>query len=349
MPVSESSVLLVGNFVPASASYGSVSQELAERLEQTGWRVVRTSYRQHKLLKAMDMLRVCWTERHRYGVAHVEVYSGKAFLWAEAVCALLRRLGKPFVLGLHGGNLPVFLGQRPRRGRRLLASASAVVSPSPYLKNAFARWRPDVQLMPNALDLGVYPARLRHRPGPKLIWLRAFRQMYAPEVAVGALAELVPQFPDATLTMIGPDRRDGSLERSMELARRRGVWDRVRFIPGVPKRAVGAYLDQADIFVNTSTIDNTPVSVIEALCSGLCVVSTQVGGIRHLLDNGRDSLLVPPNDTAALAGAIGRILCDHQLAARLSHNALEKARDFDWNVVLPRWHRLLRAAGANLS
>jgi glycosyltransferase involved in cell wall biosynthesis len=337
-------VLLVGNFVPASSTYGSVSQELAGRLECAGWRVLRTSYQQRKALKVADMLRTCWTERNRFDVAHVEVYSGNAFIWAEAVCGLLRRLGKPYIIGLHGGNLPNFLRERITRGRKLLESAFAVISPSPYLQDAFSDCRPDVQLMPNALDLSSYPRRLRHRAEPKLVWLRAFRSMYAPEVAVEAFASIAADFPGASLMMIGPDREDGSLDRTKALAQHLGVTGRVSFITGVPKPEVASYLAKADIFLNTSTIDNAPVSVIEALSCGLCVVSTKVGGIPHLLQDERDSLLVPVDAGITMGAAVRRILTEHGLSAKLSENAMQKAMAFDWSTVLPRWHRLLLAA-----
>jgi len=240
--------------------------------------------------------------------------------------------------------LPNFADKRGPRVRKLLRSAFAVVSPSEYLQEAFNSCRSDVQLIPNALDLSVYPARVRNRPAPRLIWLRAFREMYAPEVAVDAFAAIVSEFPDGRLVMIGPDRRDGSLQRTVDRAKHLGVADRVSIIPGVPRSEVPAYLDNADIFLNTTTIDNTPVSVIEALACGLCVVSTNVGGIPYLLRDGRDGLLVPPGDGVGMGAAVRRILTEEGLALKLSGNAVKKANKYSWNTVLPRWNRLLRSA-----
>ena len=62
-----------------------------------------------------------WSQRREYSVAQVAVFSGPAFVWAEAACALLRRIGKPYILCLHGGNLPQFAqasGQRLRSSFR---------------------------------------------------------------------------------------------------------------------------------------------------------------------------------------------------------------------------------------
>jgi glycosyltransferase involved in cell wall biosynthesis len=88
-------------------------------------------------------------------------------------------------------------------------------------------------------------------------------------------------------------------------------------------------------------VDNTPVSVLEAMACGLCVVSTRVGGIPYLLQHGRDALLVPPNDPEAMAAAVRRVLTEPALAESLSHNARLKAEQFDWSAILPQWQALL--------
>ena len=157
------------------------------------------------------------------------------------------------------------------------------------------------------------------------------------------LARVRMEFPDARLTMVGPDRGDGSLARTRRAVERLGVEDRVEFPGGVEKRDVPRWLQKGDIFLNTTDVDNTPTSVVEAMACGLCVVSTNVGGLPYLLEDGKDSLLVSPNDSGAMAAAVCRLLADANLGARLSRAATEKARNMDWSVVLPKWEALLQA------
>jgi glycosyltransferase involved in cell wall biosynthesis len=104
---------------------------------------------------------------------------------------------------------------------------------------------------------------------------------------------------------------------------------------------IPGWLDTADIFLNTTNIDNTPVSLIEAMAAGLCIVSTNVGGIPYLLEDGVDALLVPPGDPRAMANAIQRILTDPRLPQKLSSNARRKAEGFSWQVVYPMWENLI--------
>jgi glycosyltransferase involved in cell wall biosynthesis len=141
--------------------------------------------------------------------------------------------------------------------------------------------------------------------------------------------------------MYGPDKGDGSLSECRRLARDLGVVGRISISGIVPKSGVPDALDSGDIFVNTSQIDNTPVSVMEAMACGMCVVSTNVGGIPYLLRHDIDALLIPPNDEIALAAAARRLLTEPGLAQRLSAHARERAAEWDWSHVLPRWEGLL--------
>jgi glycosyltransferase involved in cell wall biosynthesis len=339
-------VLMVGNFLSATAGLHCACEDLAARLPQRGWRVIRTSDRPGRLARLADMAGTAWRERGRYSVAQVDVYSGPAFVWAEVACAVLRRAGRPYVLTLRGGKLPEFAARNPGRVRRLLRSAAAVTTPSGFLMAEMRPYRGDLLLVPNALDVAAYPVRTGP-PGSRLAWLRSFLEFYNPQLAVQVVARLAPEFPEVSLVMVGPDRGDGSMDRTRALSAELGVAERVSFPGGVFKAEVPARLSQADIFLNTTRVDNTPVSVIEAMACGLCVVSTDVGGLSYLVENERDALLVPSDDPEAMTAAVARVLRDPELAARLAANARRKVEGFDWGRVLPEWDRLLRSvAGA---
>lgn len=336
------SVLLLGNFLSAHGGSRGVCEDLALRLRARGWQVSTASAHPQRIPRLFDMCFTAWRARHRYTVAQVDVFSGHAFLWAEAVTGMLRLLGKPYILTLHGGNLPRFAQRWPGRVRRLLRSAAVVTTPSRYLLEQMAPYRADVLLLPNALDLSHYVLRRFDRPvQPRLVWLRAFHSIYNPILAAQVMARLRQEWPDVHLTMVGPDKGDGTLQKFQRFVTDNGLDAHLTYAGGVPKAEVPAWLQRGDIFLNTTNVDNTPVSVIEAMACGLCVVSTNVGGIPYLLEHETDALLVPPNDPGAMADAVRRILTEPELAERLSRNARRKAEQFDWGTILPQWERLL--------
>lgn len=335
------SALLVGNFLSATNTTRSVCEDLADRLSSAGWSVLTTSRKANRLSRLLDMMGTVWRERDRYAAAQVDVFSGAAFTWAEVVCWMLGRIRKPLVLTLHGGNLPAFAERWPGRVRRLLSCAAVVTVPSRYLHEEMKSYRADLQLLPNPLDVVHYPFRLRSHPRPRLIWLRAFHRTYNPSLIPRLLAELRIEYPSLEVIMIGPDKHDGSLEETRILAAELGVSNRIMFPGGISKREISQWMNKGDIFLNTSQVDNTPISVIEAMACGLCVVSTNVGGIPYLLENNFDALLVPANDPAAMAGAVRRILTVPELAAQLSLNARRKVEQFDWSITLKQWEAVL--------
>jgi glycosyltransferase involved in cell wall biosynthesis len=337
-------VLLVGNFFSSSIGTRSYCEELACQMTRSGWPVLTTSYKRGRVSRLFDMVGTVLRNRERYSVAQVDVYSGPAFFWAEAVCCALKLVGKPYLLTLHGGNLPNFARRWPGRVRRLLNSAVIVTAPSGYLLKQMEPYRSGLRLLPNSMDLNTYTFRLRPKAEPRLLWLRAFHSIYNPGLAPRAIARLRESFPELRLTMIGPDRQDGSLQSTIETAAKEGVSENILLPGSVAKDQVPGWLNGADIFLNTTNVDNTPVSIMEAMASGLCIVSTNVGGISYLLEHERDALLVPPDDPEAMAGAVRRLLTEPELAARLSNNARRKAEEFDWATVLPKWKELLTAA-----
>jgi glycosyltransferase involved in cell wall biosynthesis len=85
------------------------------------------------------------------------------------------------------------------------------------------------------------------------------------------------------------------------------------------------------------------------MACGLCIVSTNVGGLPYLLEDRKDALLVPPDDPAAMTAAVEEILSDPSLARRLSRNARLKAEQFDWRPVVSEWQEILEEASRQTS
>lgn len=334
-------VLLVGNFLSASRGTRSVCEDLALRLKAADWSIITTSFRPGRLARLLDFLFTIWRYRKQYHVAHVDVYSGPAFVWAELVCWALREVKKPYVLTLRGGNLPSFAQKTGERVTRLLQSSPIVTTPSAYLFEQMRPYHKELVLLPNPLDLEKYLYKHRTHPAPKLVWLRAFHHIYNPSLAVQVVAQLAQDFPDVQLVMMGPDKGDGSFEQMKGLALQLGVSDKLTCTGAVTKEEIPRLLNQGDIFLNTPRVDNTPVSVLEAMACGLCIVSTNVGGIPYLIKDEDDALLVPSGDADTMAQAIRRFLTEDGLAERLSKNARRNVEEFDWSSILPAWEKIL--------
>jgi glycosyltransferase involved in cell wall biosynthesis len=248
---------------------------------------------------------------------------------------------KPHIVVLHGGNLPNLLSSSPRWLRKILRGADRVVSPSNYLASAFAE-HARVEIIPNALSLKSYPFRSRPPVRPNFLYLRAFHRNYGPLTAIKAFSIVQRQYPEARLTMAGP-QIDGVLEECRSLIAQLNLQPHVNLLGRVPKSQIPELGRQCDIFLNPTFVDNTPVSTVEAMAMGMCIVATTAGGLTHLLKDGETALLVKPGDDNQMADAMLKILAEPKLSARLSRNGRQAAEAMDWSVVLPRWSSLIES------
>jgi len=334
------SILYIGSHIPKSRKYVGSGETIANNLSDRGWSIILSSRKEKKLPRLLDMMWTIFSRQNAYHIAIVDVFSGLSFYWAYITGLLLKLLNRPFLLVLRGGALPEFSKSHKKIITSLFSWALKVISPSAYLREKLFVFRDDIELIPNGLAINRYSYSERRASLNRLIWLRAFHEIYNPSLLLDVIDVLISDGHNLSCTMIGPDRGDSSLQDALQKIDSRNLNRYIDIIPGIEKFEVPAYLSEADIFLNTTNVDNTPVSVIEAMACGLCIVSTNVGGIPYLLEDGVDAMLVPPEDPQAMANAVKRILADPQLAAALSANARKKAESFSWERVLPMWEAL---------
>lgn len=91
---------------------------------------------------------------------------------------------------------------------------------------------------------------------------------------------------------------------------------------------VQPFYQECDVFVLPSRSEGSPNALLEAMASACPIVATAVGGVPEIVEDGRTALLVPPDNPAALASAVRRLLHDDVFARRLGRAAREAARDF---------------------
>lgn len=337
-------LLFSPNFVRGAASWGQ-SLGLACRLPEFGWPSRGISTFPSRARRLADVPLAIYRHRRVVDAALVDVFSGQAFLFAEWACGWLSRARIPFALVLRGGHLPDYRQRWPRRVARLLRRAAVVVAPSAFLREAFRSVRDDIEVIPNAIDTHGYRFALQEPHPPSLVWVRAFHEIYHPELAIRVLAELREVFPDLMLTMGGPEKTAELLPSVKKLARELDVAERVRFLGPIPKAEMGGILGRHTLYLNTPRIDNTPVTVIEAMASGCAVVSTRVGGTAHLIEDGVNGLLVPEGDAPAMARAAAELIRNPVRLRAIASAALKTARASTWSGVLPAWVRLLDGMG----
>lgn len=332
-------LLYIGNKLSSHGYNKTTVETLGEHLSNEGFQVVSVSHKKSFLLRLFHMSWVALTSGNINYIL-IDTYSTKAF-WYAFICSQIARIKKiKYVPILHGGDLQSRLTQNPKLCKMLFGNAYQNVAPSNYLKSVFQKKGfTNVIYIPNTIEVEKYNFISREKVEPKLLWVRAFASIYNPKMAIDVLELLQKKYPKASLTMVGPDK-DGSLQTSKRYAQLKKV--DVSFTGQLSKDEWWKLSQNHSIFINTTNFDNTPVSVMESMALGLPIVSTNVGGIPYLLEDGRNALLVEPNDAVTMVLKIENLLQDERLSEQLSLNGRALALSWDWNVVKEQWGNLLQ-------
>lgn len=210
--------------------------------------------------------------------------------------------------------------------------------PSAYLRAIALRWGLDparTAVVPNpAPEVPVHPTRDEARAalGIEGFALGVAGRLTAQKALEDTLAALA-RVPGVALLVLGDGPERAALERR---AADVGVADRVRFLGAGTRDDAISLFRAVDVALVTSSWENLPHTLMEALAAGTPVIATHVGGIPEVLRDGENGLLIPPADVDALAAAIDRLLRDHVLRASLAAAAAPSVEDLAEPRILRR-------------
>jgi glycosyltransferase involved in cell wall biosynthesis len=243
---------------------------------------------------------------------------------------------------LGGGGARAWLLRRARDVE--LRRAAHVFCPSSYLRELVLLWgveRERVSVLPNpAPEVPKLPPRdeLKRSLGVNGATL-AFAGRLTAQKSLGRALEAVAAADGVSLLVAGegPDRH--ALETR---ARALGIADRVRFLGPQPRERVVELFRAADATILSSSWENFPHTVVEALAVGTPVLAMEAGGVAEVVHDGVNGLLVPAGDTPALAAAVQRFFADPQLRERLSDQAVTSVADYSAERVFSQLEDVLR-------
>jgi len=268
---------------------------------------------------------------------HIFSASYWSFLLAPVPAILAARLfGKRIILNYHSGEAGDHLTHWGKRVHPWLRMVDEIVVPSQYLQRVFAEHGYRTRVIRNIIDTTNFRYRPRQPLQAHLLSTRNLESHYGVDNTLQAFAILKKIRPDALLTIAGYGREQERLQRLATAQKLDGV----RFIGRVEPEAMPRVYDQAHIFLNSSTVDNQPVSILEAFAAGLAVVSTPTGDIPAMVRDKETGLIVAHNDPQAMAAAIELLLDNPQHTLQMTEAAREEVEKYTWSQVYGEWAQL---------
>jgi len=352
-------IALVGPLPPPAGGMAQQTRQLAELLRSAGATVdliaTNAAYRPawagrvpvlRAGLRLLAYLGSLWAGAGRAQLLHVMANSGWSWhLFAVPAIWVAWCRGVPVVINYRGGGAADFLATRQAQVRFSMQRAAALIVPSGFLVDVFKRFGMPAEVVPNILDLARFrPAHTAGQAGQartQVIVPRHLEPIYDNATAIRAFALLHQNRPSARLTIAGSGPEAGRLQA---LVADLGLAGAVRFTGTLDREGMAALYAAADVCVNPSLTDNSPNSVLESMAAGVPVVSTNVGGVPYIVQDGHNGLLVPPGDPQAMAQALERVLGDAALWQRLSAAGRLDVQRFAWPQVAERLLGVYRRA-----
>jgi len=317
-------VLLICNYKPKVGGISGQVDILQKMLQADGHTAEVFSTKAPLLRRMLLPFKLKSTGKD-FDVFHIHCCSNWGFLPAVVGVSVGRRLGKRIVLTYHGGGGEKFFDRHPKLVRHFLTRTDANIVLSGFLAQVFEKHGLPFVTIPNILELDDSRFRQREMLQPNYICTRAHEPLYNIPCILRAFRKVQSIRPEATLTLVGGGSEHENLVRMTEEL---GLQN-VTFTGRVANEDIYTYLDRADIMLSAPTVDNMPVSVLEAMNAGLLVISSKVGGVPYMVKNNNTGLLFDSDDSDALAGKMIWAI-DNQTVARAialqGHKAVSRYR-----------------------
>jgi len=276
---------------------------------------------------------------------HVHTASWGSFPRKRIVIALAHLAAIPVILHIHGGGFLQYMTETPRRSRavrKTLERCAGVIVVSRALREPLVAAVPGVPVwvVPNAVE--IPPGSTSGIDSDTAVFAGRLVSEKGLAELLSATRRVVDRVPSFRLTIAGCDEGGRLADQLM----RSGLQHHVDLPGWLDRRSLEGLYARSALFLLPSHVEAMPLSLLEGMSHGLACVATPVGAIPSVISDGKNGVLVPPRDSAALASAIELLLLDGELRKRLGRQARETiARHYSVTVAAAQVEEVYAACG----
>jgi glycosyltransferase involved in cell wall biosynthesis len=268
-----------------------------------------------------------------------------------------KKLGTRTVLNIHGiiqlerklarrhGAIPLMILPLALSSCSL---ADKVVVNTEYMRQQAATWygiaRDKMVVIPNGVDLREFSERshtIALDGDPAILNVGWPSRLKGFDILAQAIAQLRSSLPNIKLHMVG----GGGDMSYLPLLKEKGIEKYVVFHGMVEHSKLPRYYRSADICVIASRREGFPITLLEAMASGLPVIASNIGSLQEIISNGKDGVLFKSEDADDLSKAILALYRDEDLKEKISVNALKTATKYSWENIAEKYISLYKSLG----
>ena len=331
-------VLFIGTFLSKKKGTIDVAEKIKFQLVDDGYNIFLSSKFKNKISRFLDaMISIAFFNGR---IINFDVFSTRSILMVKIGARLARMRSKYVVFTLRGGGLGELLINEEKDIRKLMGLANLIQSPSHYLIDCYRKAEINVDYLPNSIHLNYFPYKSRKTYGKKLLWVRAFDDVYNPTLPILILENLLKTYPDTTLTMVGPDK--GLMKHVKKMILDKNLNNCVEIVGPVNNNDLFSFYHTHDVFLSTSSYESFGTSILEAASCGIPIVVYEVGEISFLWSHYVDVLIVKELSASMFSDQISILFDNPEIVDSIIKNARVKAERYDWNIVKKSWINLFK-------
>ena len=263
-------------------------------------------------------------KRGEYSIVHVHLFPANLF---GSLASLFLPKNTKFIFSEHN----VYNRRRSFKIFKILDTFIycryyKIICVSKQVQVALIEWLPNLQRKSVVISNGVIVSDLSNRSPIKkydVLFVGRLTKAKGVDILIKAINILKEKYrKEIKAVIVGK----GDLEEELkELVKELGIEKEVEFL-GV-RKDIEKLMKSTKLFVLSSRWEGLPLTILEAMSSGAGIIATKVGGIPEIIQNGKEGILISPEDSETLAGAIAELLKDRELRVKLGINAYKKVKE----------------------
>ena len=320
-------------------------KSLMDVFSKNGIESIKTTYYQNKILKFFGVLFFLFVNLKKYDVIHIQAHSRFNIISVVIAVIWAKVLRKKIVMMYYGGAAKEFFSIAPIVFKKIFTQIDQIVVAGNYVQSAFTQLGIKSIIIPHVIDEKRWVYRHRESTENHLLWIRHLLKEYNPILVLRVFEKLKLRVPGLKLKIVGTGDLQGTME---EYIIAHALTD-IEMKGRVTHEKLKYLFNWSNIFINTTNVDNQPVSVLEAMICGCPVVSTNPGGIPDIITHGETGMLSNPGDVDAMVENLIYLMENRKVYSRISKMGRKFVQNtFGKDIIYKQWSVVYAKMGFSL-
>jgi glycosyltransferase involved in cell wall biosynthesis len=272
-------------------------------------------------------------------VIHIHCCSNFGGFFPAILGVILGKLfRKKTIITYHGGDAENFISKNKWLVLPFLRKADHLIVLSDFLEKVFLKFELKVKVIPNIFESKNKNSISKTQIHPNFISTRALNKLYNIDIILDAFSIIQKEIPNASLTILGDGTERENLKSKCLLEK----IENVHFIGKVLNQNVPDYLKKNDFLLSAPSIDNFPISILEAFENELLVISSNVGGVPFLIENFKNGLLFESKNVNDLVKMIKFAIQEKEKSLKMMEKAKIRLKDFSWETNCDKFYSIYK-------